>query len=68
MGAARKKALLKRFGSLARLRRAEPEQIAETPGIGPELAAAVFERLHAAEPPRELVRAPRPVSDGRVSA
>ena len=38
VGPARKKALLKRFGSLARLRRAEPEQIAETPGIGPELA------------------------------
>jgi excinuclease ABC subunit C len=52
VGPARKKALLKRFGSLARLRRAEPEQIAETPGIGPELAAVIFERLHEAEPAR----------------
>ncbi len=39
VGPARKKALLKRFGSLARLRRAEVEQIAETPGIGPDVAA-----------------------------
>jgi excinuclease ABC subunit C len=45
VGPARKKALLKRFGSLARLRRAEAEQIAETPGIGQELAAAIHERL-----------------------
>jgi excinuclease ABC subunit C len=48
VGPARKKALLKRFGSLARLRAAEAEQIAETPGIGPELAREVYERLHAA--------------------
>ncbi len=44
----RKKALLKRFGSLARLSRATPEEIAETPGIGPELAHAIHERLHVA--------------------
>jgi excinuclease ABC subunit C len=50
VGPARKKALLKRFGSVARLRRAEVEQIAETPGIGPEVAAAVHERLHEVEP------------------
>ena len=50
VGPARKKALLKRFGSVARLRRAEVEQIAETPGIGPELAAAIHDRLHEAEP------------------
>ncbi len=69
VGPARKKALMKRFGSLARLRRAEPEQIAETPGIGPELAAAIFERLHASEPAaRPLVTAPGLMSDGRVSA
>ncbi|MBA3765226.1 MAG: excinuclease ABC subunit C, partial [Actinobacteria bacterium] len=49
VGPARKKALLKRFGSLARLRRAEVEQISETPGIGPELASAIHARLHEAE-------------------
>ena len=52
VGPARKKALLKRFGSLARLRRAELEQIAETPGIGPELAAVIHARLHEVEPAR----------------
>jgi len=45
VGPSRKKALLKRFGSLARLARAEVKEIAATPGIGPELARAVHERL-----------------------
>jgi excinuclease ABC subunit C len=47
VGPARKKALMKRFGSLARLSRATPQEIAGTPGVGPELARAVYERLHA---------------------
>jgi excinuclease ABC subunit C len=47
VGPARKKALMKRFGSLARLARATPEEIGETPGLGPELARTVYERLHA---------------------
>ena len=46
VGPARKKALLKRFGSLTRLRDADVEQIAETPGVGPDVARAVYERLH----------------------
>jgi len=46
VGPTRKKALLKRFGSLARLSRATPEEIAETPGIGSDIANAVHERLH----------------------
>lgn len=45
VGPARKRALLKRFGSLARVRAAGPEQIAETAGIGPELARAIHEHL-----------------------
>ena len=45
VGPSRKKALLKRFGSLARLSRASLEEIAATPGVGPELARAVHERL-----------------------
>ena len=45
IGPARKKALLRRFGSLARLARATPEEIAATPGIGPELARAIAEHL-----------------------
>jgi len=48
VGPARKKALLKRFGSMARLSGASPHEIAATPGIGPELAKAVHERLHLA--------------------
>ena len=46
VGPSRKKALLKRFGSLSRLREATPDQIADTPGVGPELAVAVYEHLH----------------------
>jgi excinuclease ABC subunit C len=48
VGPARKKALLKRFGSLARLARASEEEIAATPGVGPEVARAVHARLTGA--------------------
>ncbi|MGH2660529.1 MAG: excinuclease ABC subunit UvrC, partial [Actinomycetota bacterium] len=50
IGPARKRALLKRFGSLARLARASVEEIAETPGVGAEMARAVHDRLHGAAP------------------
>jgi excinuclease ABC subunit C len=46
VGPARKRALLKRFGSLSRLRAAEPGEIEQTPGIGPELARVIHDRLH----------------------
>ena len=46
IGPARKKALLRRFGSLARLARASEEEIAATPGVGPGLAAEIAARLH----------------------
>jgi excinuclease ABC subunit C len=46
VGPARKKALLKRFGSLTRLRAASVEELAATPGVGPEVAAAVHVHLH----------------------
>ena len=46
VGPARKKALLKRFGSLTRVRGATVAEIAETPGIGPELAATIHDALH----------------------
>ena len=45
VGPARKKALLKRFGSLTRLARADVGEIAQTPGIGPELATEIHRRL-----------------------
>ena len=52
VGPARKKALLKRFGSLTRLRAATPDDLAEVPGVGPELARAVHEHLHDPEASR----------------
>jgi excinuclease ABC subunit C len=53
IGPGRKKALLKRFGSLARLSRASLEEIASTPGVGSEIARAVYERLHGSAPAPE---------------
>jgi len=41
----RKKALLTRFGSIARLRKATVEAIAETPGISVSLASTILEHL-----------------------
>jgi len=55
VGPTRKKALLKRFGSLTKLRAASAEEIAATPGVGPAMAASVHEHLHTPE-------------DGRASA
>ncbi len=57
VGARRKQVLLARFGSIDRLRRATAEQIAETPGIGPVLAAQVHAALRGGA--REAVRPPR---------
>jgi excinuclease ABC subunit C len=45
IGPARKRALLRRFGSLARLSRANVEDVAQTPGVGPALAAQIVSRL-----------------------
>lgn len=45
LGEVRIAALLRHFGSVAALRGATPEQIAQLPGIGPALATAVHEHL-----------------------
>jgi excinuclease ABC subunit C len=50
VGPSRKKALLKRFGSLVRLRAADVDEIADTPGVGPELASTIHEALHQVGP------------------
>ena len=50
LGEARKKALLRQFGSLKRLRAASAAEIATVPGIGPTVAAAVVEALAADTP------------------
>jgi excinuclease ABC subunit C len=47
VGPARKKALLRRFGSLSRLRTAAEDDIAATPGIGPTLARTIVEALRS---------------------
>jgi excinuclease ABC subunit C len=50
VGPSRKKALLRRFGSLARLRTASVEEIQATAGVGPSLARTIHEHLHRLEP------------------
>src|SRR5439155_3716090 len=57
VGPTRKKALLKRFVSLARLRTASAGEIEQTPGIGPGLARTIYEHLHG---PRTSARPPTP--------
>jgi excinuclease ABC subunit C len=49
VGATRKKALLKRFGSLTRLRTAEVEELRTVPGVGPALARTIHDHLHGAD-------------------
>jgi excinuclease ABC subunit C len=53
VGPARKKALLRRFGSLTRLRRASEGEIMQTAGIGPEMARAIVEHLRSPAGARE---------------
>jgi excinuclease ABC subunit C len=50
VGPAHKRSLLRHFGSLARIRKASAEELAEAPGIGETRAAAVFAALHPAAP------------------
>jgi excinuclease ABC subunit C len=50
VGAARRKALLKRFGSVARLRTASVGELQQTPGVGPSLARAIYDHLHRLTP------------------
>jgi len=64
VGPTRKKALLKRFGSLANLTRASVREIEQTPGIGPDLARVVHDRLRGSA----LTETRLPVSARRESA
>ena len=45
VGPARRKALLRHFGSTSRVREATPEEISVVPGIGPALASKIHEQL-----------------------
>lgn len=49
VGPKRKRALMRRFGSLKRLRAASEEQIAATPGIPAEVASTVWQALRVGE-------------------
>jgi excinuclease ABC subunit C len=61
VGPARKRALLRRFGSLARLRQATEEEIREVDGIGPDMAGAIHDHLHGQPSRREPVRVGAPL-------
>ena len=50
LGEVRRKALLRRFGSLRKLRAATVEDIAEVPGIGPSTARRIADALVAGAP------------------
>ncbi len=74
VGTVRRKALLRHFGSLKRLREAAPEEIAEVDGIGQALAEQIHRSLAGGEeeaaPPAELEAAdpmPGDAADGPKS-
>ena len=46
LGDARRKALMRHFGSVKRMRAATVEQIQEVPGIGAALSATIARTLH----------------------
>ena len=50
LGETRRKALLKHFGSVKRLRAATPDEIATVPGIGPKTAVTIAAALAATAP------------------
>jgi excinuclease ABC subunit C len=49
LGPARKKSLIKHFGSVKKLRAATVEEIAEIPGVGAQLAESIHGQLAAME-------------------
>jgi excinuclease ABC subunit C len=69
----RKKALLRHFGSLKRVREASLEEVAQVEGFGPKQARAVYEFFHRATPPLvaeevEVEHAAEPVVAGAADA
>ncbi|WP_007514597.1 MULTISPECIES: excinuclease ABC subunit UvrC [Pseudofrankia] len=58
LGETRRKALLRTFGSVAKLRAASVEEIAGVPGIGPRTAAAVVAALATSAPGASAAPAP----------
>jgi excinuclease ABC subunit C len=69
LGEIRRKALLRRFGSVKRLSAASVEEIAEVPGIGRRTAEAVLAALVAARPaPAETATAAGPEPEPEPTA
>ncbi len=62
LGEARRKSLLRHFGSLKRLKAASVEEVAEVPGVGPLTAAAVVAALATTTPGAAAVN----VSTGEI--
>ena len=60
LGEVRRRTLLKHFGSLKKLRAADPAEIAQVPGIGPATARAIKDALAASDATR-TDGAPAPV-------
>ena len=54
LGEVRRKALLRRFGSMKKLRSATAAEIAETPGFGPRLAEVVVAAVAAKQVPESV--------------
>jgi excinuclease ABC subunit C len=54
LGEVRRKALLRRFGSMKKLRSATAAEVAETPGFGPRLAEAVVAAVAAQQVPESV--------------
>ena len=46
LGPARRKELVKHFGSVKQIRKASREQLQEVAGVGPKLAETIYEHLH----------------------
>ena len=72
IGEGRKRALLRHFGALRRVREAPLEEIAQVDGFGPKQARAVFEFFHRPEPaeaePGGQELAAGPVSEAEIDA
>ena len=46
VGAKKRRELLRQFGGLTEIKRASLEELAKVPGIGPKLAAVIYDALH----------------------
>jgi excinuclease ABC subunit C len=57
IGTGRKKALLRHFGALKRVKEATLDEIAQVEGFGPKQARAVFEFFHRPDAPAEVAEA-----------